>query len=71
MQALHLLTTHSLLICSTAHTAHTAHSGGAKVLDGLGEALQLSEHDIAPSRAVLWDYGACGDEGGLGDAARP
>jgi 3-ketoacyl-CoA synthase len=33
------------------------HAGGAKVLDGIGRELQLSEHDLEPSRAVLRDYG--------------
>ncbi|KAG2441061.1 hypothetical protein HXX76_003914 [Chlamydomonas incerta] len=33
------------------------HAGGAKVLDGLGEALQLDAGRLAPSRAVLHDYG--------------
>ncbi|KAG2499530.1 hypothetical protein HYH03_002476 [Edaphochlamys debaryana] len=33
------------------------HAGGAKVLDGLGEALQLDEGRLGPSRAVLRDYG--------------
>ncbi|KAJ9526545.1 hypothetical protein QJQ45_017686 [Haematococcus lacustris] len=33
------------------------HAGGAKVLEGLGKALLLSEHDLEPSRAVLRDYG--------------
>lgn len=33
------------------------HAGGAKVLDGLGEALQLGPDTLAPSRAVLHDYG--------------
>jgi 3-ketoacyl-CoA synthase len=32
-------------------------SGGAKVLDGIGKALQLDESDLEPSRAVLHDYG--------------
>ncbi|GIL61963.1 hypothetical protein Vafri_16212 [Volvox africanus] len=33
------------------------HAGGAKVLDGLGEALQLDDTKLAPSRNVLHDYG--------------
>ncbi|EFJ44710.1 hypothetical protein VOLCADRAFT_95052 [Volvox carteri f. nagariensis] len=33
------------------------HAGGAKVLDGLGEALQLDDTKLAPSRTVLHDYG--------------
>ncbi|KXZ47805.1 hypothetical protein GPECTOR_32g417 [Gonium pectorale] len=33
------------------------HAGGAKVLDGLGEALQLDATRLAPSRSVLHDYG--------------
>eukprot|EP00198_Chlamydomonas_reinhardtii_P011489 XP_001700826.1 predicted protein [Chlamydomonas reinhardtii] len=33
------------------------HAGGAKVLDGLGEALQLDASRLGPSRAVLHDYG--------------
>ena len=27
------------------------------MLDGLGEALRLEEHDLEPSRAVMHDYG--------------
>ncbi|PNW80493.1 hypothetical protein CHLRE_07g319600v5 [Chlamydomonas reinhardtii] len=33
------------------------HAGGAKVLDGLGEALQLDASRLGPSRDTLWDYG--------------
>ncbi|GLC50089.1 hypothetical protein PLESTB_000341000 [Pleodorina starrii] len=33
------------------------HAGGAKVLDGLGEALRLDDTKLAPSRAVLHDFG--------------
>lgn len=33
------------------------HAGGAKVLDGIGKALRLSEEYLQPSRAVLRDYG--------------
>jgi predicted naringenin-chalcone synthase len=32
-------------------------AGGAKVLDGLGRALKLDDRALAPSRAVLHDYG--------------
>ena len=32
-------------------------SGGAKVLEGIGKNLQLSEHMLAPSYSVLWNYG--------------
>ena len=32
-------------------------AGGAKVLDGLGKALRLDDQALAPSRAVLHDYG--------------
>ena len=34
-----------------------ARAGGAKVLDGLGEALQLDASRLGPSRDTLWDYG--------------
>ncbi|KAF5841900.1 FAE1/Type III polyketide synthase-like protein-domain-containing protein [Dunaliella salina] len=33
------------------------HAGGARVLDGIAKAMQLEEYDMAPSRAVLHDYG--------------
>ncbi|KAG1672776.1 hypothetical protein FOA52_002764 [Chlamydomonas sp. UWO 241] len=33
------------------------HAGGAKVLDGLGDALRLTVSDLEASRAVLFDYG--------------
>ncbi|KAG2490806.1 hypothetical protein HYH03_010728 [Edaphochlamys debaryana] len=33
------------------------HAGGAKVLDGLGDALQIDAGRLGPSRAVLRDYG--------------
>eukprot|EP00877_Chromochloris_zofingiensis_P010096 jgi/Chrzof1/533/Cz01g19090.t1_LCKAS2 len=33
------------------------HAGGAKVLDGIGAELQLTEKAMEPSRAVLYDYG--------------
>lgn len=32
-------------------------AGGAKVLDGIGAELQLTEKAMEPSRAVLYDYG--------------
>eukprot|EP00983_Pelagomonas_calceolata_P037740 1136484-Pelagomonas_calceolata.AAC.7 len=31
--------------------------GGARVLDGIAKAMQLEEYDMAPSRAVLHDFG--------------
>lgn len=34
-----------------------APAGGAKILDGIGRELQLGESHLAPSRAVLHDYG--------------
>jgi hypothetical protein len=40
-----------------AHCLLPMLTGGAKVLDGLGKALRLSEWDLEPSRAVLYDYG--------------
>lgn len=33
------------------------HAGGAKVLDGIGASLKLTESHLEPSRAVLYDYG--------------
>lgn len=33
------------------------HAGGAKVLDGIGSSLRLDEYALAPSRAVLRDFG--------------
>jgi len=33
------------------------HAGGAKVLEGIGRELQLSDHTLAPSYSVLWNYG--------------
>lgn len=33
------------------------HAGGAKVLEGIGKELQLTDHMLAPSYSVLWNYG--------------
>jgi len=33
------------------------HAGGAKILQGLGKALKLNQHDLQPSYDVLYDYG--------------
>lgn len=32
-------------------------AGGAKVLAGIGQELQLSDYMLAPSYSVLWNYG--------------